>query len=242
MLFANRMPVLRLPVGADAPGDEAEHMAGQMRDLHPGRNEEARVVRQALQVAFARGAVPADEGVAVRALPRRRTEQHTGHRASVPVPHEVADILADRVALSEVVLVRQQSMEQARIGRAGSGDAHLQRLQVAQRAADRLVRRRDRFGQPVAPPVGRRGAPRGQPQMPRPFQFQQQRARRHVLWAALRVTPVPTRAQFPAQARAIPFGMRVQQAANRPHVRLVEPPPLYDHDACHARTVRQTPR
>jgi hypothetical protein len=72
----HRMPVLGLPaclprqgtrrrqVGADAPGDQAQHMTGQMRHLHPARNEEARVVGQALQVAFARGATPAEEGVA----------------------------------------------------------------------------------------------------------------------------------------------------------------------------------
>ena len=67
--------------------------------------------------------------------------------------------------------------------------------------------------------------PGGQPKMSRPFQLQQQGARRHVLGLAFRVTPVPASAQFPTQTRAIPVRMRPQQAANRPHVRLVEPPP-----------------
>jgi hypothetical protein len=195
----HRMPVFRLPVGADAPGNQAEHMAGQMRHLHPAGNEEAGIVRQALQIAFARGAVPAEEGVAVRALPGRRSEQHARHRAAVPVAHQITDVLADCVALPQVVLVRQQPEEQARVGRARSDDAHAQRAQIAQCVAHRLPGRRHRFDPPIPVCVGRRRTPRGQVQMSGPLQFQQQRARRHVFRPAQRVAPVPAHAEFDAQ-------------------------------------------
>lgn len=39
-----------------------------MRHLAPNRNEQPRVAGQALQVAFACGAVPDDQGIAIRAL------------------------------------------------------------------------------------------------------------------------------------------------------------------------------
>ena len=132
------MSILGLPVGANPPGDQAQHMTGQMRDLDPAGNEKARVVGQPLQVAFARGAIPAEEGVAVRALPRRRAEQRAGHRTAVPVPDQIAEVLADRVAMAEVVITGQQAVEEPQVLRARRDDAHGQRQQVAQRAADRL--------------------------------------------------------------------------------------------------------
>ena len=217
-------------------------MTGQMRDLHPAGNEEAGVVRQALQIAFARGAVPAQEGVAIRALPGRRAEQGAGHRAFVPIPHQVAEVLADRVALPQVVLMGEQAVEQPRVRRARRNDAHAQRAQIAKGIAHRLLGRRHRFDPPIPVCVGRWRTPRGQVQMSGPLQFQQQRARRHVFGVALGVAPVPARAQFTAQARAVPVGLLGKLTAQPLDVRGFDLSPLHDHDACHAHTVRQTPR
>jgi len=46
------MPVLGLPVGANPAGDQTQHMASQMRNYDPGRDEKAGVVGQSLQVAL----------------------------------------------------------------------------------------------------------------------------------------------------------------------------------------------
>ena len=80
----------------------------------------------------------------------------------------------------------------------------------------------------------RPAAPRRQPDLSGPFQLQEQRARGHILGPALGVTPVPARAQFAAQARAVPVGIRAEQAANQIEVRLANCSPLNDLDAGHA--------
>jgi hypothetical protein len=71
----NRMPVLILPVRAQAPGNPAQDMAGQMRHSHPGQDEETGVVGQSRQMASARLRGPANEGVAGLALPGGRAKQ-----------------------------------------------------------------------------------------------------------------------------------------------------------------------
>ncbi len=88
------MPILGLPIGADAPGDQTQQMTRQMGHLHPAGNEKAGVVGQPLQVALARGAVPAEEGVANR-IARRSRRRHppvapsVGRRAA---PRRQADM------------------------------------------------------------------------------------------------------------------------------------------------------
>ncbi len=104
------MSILRLPVGTNASGNHPERIAGQVRDADPAGNEKTRIVRQAVQVAFARGAIPSDEGIAIGAFPRRGAEQGAGHDASAPVPRQIANILAHGVAVAEVVLVGKQAM------------------------------------------------------------------------------------------------------------------------------------
>jgi hypothetical protein len=64
-----------------------------------------------LQVVFARRSIPADKRIAIRTLPRRRSKQDTCHRSPLPIPHEVAEVLTDGSAVSEIVLVGQQVVE-----------------------------------------------------------------------------------------------------------------------------------
>jgi hypothetical protein len=45
----------------------------------------------------------------------------------MPVPHEAAEVFADRVAVSEVVLGGEPAVEQACVVRARRDDAHAQR-------------------------------------------------------------------------------------------------------------------
>src|ERR1017187_8865081 len=71
----NRMTVLSLPVTAQAPGDPAQDMAGQMRHSYPGQDEETGVVGQPREMAATPFRGPADEGVAGLALPGGRAKQ-----------------------------------------------------------------------------------------------------------------------------------------------------------------------
>ncbi|KFZ44118.1 hypothetical protein DS62_09960 [Smithella sp. SC_K08D17] len=89
------MPILGLPVVANASGQSRKQVAGQMRYRHPGQHQKARVVRQETEVCFPSGSSPTDPGIARRALPRRRAEQRTAHRPSRAVAHQIPDVLAD---------------------------------------------------------------------------------------------------------------------------------------------------
>jgi len=97
-------------------------MTGQMRDFDPGRYEKARVVGQPLQIALARGAIPAQEGVTISALPRRRPEERTRHGPAVPVAHQIPEVLAHRVAMPEVVVMGEQAVEKPQVFRSRRDD------------------------------------------------------------------------------------------------------------------------
>src|ERR1019366_6929032 len=115
----NRMTILILPVMAQAPGDPAQDMAGQMRHSHPGQDEETAVVGQSRQMAATRCRGPADEGVAGLALPGGRAKQETGYRTTVALAHQVFEILTDTVALAQVMITLKQELEQPSLRAAG---------------------------------------------------------------------------------------------------------------------------
>ena len=66
------------------------------------------------------------------------------------------------------------------------------------------------------------------------FQLQQQRAGRHVLDPALRVTPVPAVATFNAEPRPAPVRVFVEQSPDQTDVSTIQLPPLHHHNARHA--------
>src|ERR1035438_9686126 len=66
----NWLPILGLPVLADAPADLAQNVAGQMRHPDPGEDEKTRVVDDPSQLAGALQGTPANPLVPHRALPR----------------------------------------------------------------------------------------------------------------------------------------------------------------------------
>ena len=101
------MPILGLPVGANASGQSREQVAGQVRHGDPGQHQKARVVSQETEVRLPSAAIPADPGIARRALPRRRAEQRAAHRPSRAVAHQIPDVLAYRVAMAEIVIAAQ---------------------------------------------------------------------------------------------------------------------------------------
>jgi hypothetical protein len=86
---------------------------------------------------------------------------------------------------------------------------------------------------PIAETVGRRALARRQSDVTAPFQLQQERARRHILGAALRIAPAPASAKFLAQSGPAPVRMLNQQIPDQFDVRAAHLAPLHDHDACH---------
>src|ERR1017187_4977708 len=76
----DRVPVDAFPILRDLPGHAAQDVRSQVRDSDPWQNQKARVVGEEADVAPPSLAVPADEAVPARQVPRRRTpaRQATG--------------------------------------------------------------------------------------------------------------------------------------------------------------------
>ena len=66
------------------------------------------------------------------------------------------------------------------------------------------------------------------------FQLQQQRAGRHVLDPALRVTPVPAVAKFNAEPRPAPVRVFVEQSPDQTDVSTIQLTPLHHPNTRHA--------
>ncbi len=94
-------------------------MTGQMRHTHPRQNQKARIIRQPLQIAFPRRSLPADETVTVRAFPSCRPEQQAGQQPALTITDEIPEIFADGGTVSQIMMIREQTIEQSRGLRAG---------------------------------------------------------------------------------------------------------------------------
>ena len=76
-----------------------------------------------------------------------------------PVADQIPDVLAHGIAVAQVVVAGQQAVEEAQVSRCRRDDAHGQRPQLAQRAADRLGCGRNNRHAAIAEPVGRKPLP-----------------------------------------------------------------------------------
>ena len=85
----------------------------------------------------------------------------------------------------------------------------------------------------IAERVGRAALTRGQLDESTMLQFQQQRARRHVLDTTLAVAPVPQVAEFLAQPHAAPVPMLGHQPSDQPDLLGRNGSSLSDHALCH---------
>jgi hypothetical protein len=90
------------------------YLACQIRDHNPGQHEEAGIFGQPLEITFPRGAIPAEESVAVSAFPRNRAEQRARHWTAVPVADQIPQVLAHRIAVAEVVIAVEQTVDSCR--------------------------------------------------------------------------------------------------------------------------------
>lgn len=89
-------------------------MTGQMRHPDPGQDQEASVIGQQEQMAPALLGIPADPRVSPAGLPGGGTEQQTSQRPARTVPHQVLQVLADAIAMPQIVIALEQKLEQRR--------------------------------------------------------------------------------------------------------------------------------
>ena len=209
-------------------------MTGQVPHPHPRKDQEARVVRQQRKVAFTRGAIPADKGVAAAGFPRRRTKQHTGQQPSRTVADQDFEVLPHATLMTQIMVVMQQVVEQPQAGVPGVEPLDSKWTQSAQIRIDRgrIVSHRLRHGEST--PVGSSRAVAGrQPNLPEPFKLQQQRSGGHILQPPLAVAPVPPFAQLTRQSTTIPIRVVLQQPPDQPDVGRRDTTPLNDLSRIH---------
>ena len=86
-------------------------MTGQMGDVNPLGNQKPGVVRDPRQPRAARRNAPADKGVARLGLPGRRPEQEGAQESAARIADQVLEVFSDRVAQPQVVMLRDQALE-----------------------------------------------------------------------------------------------------------------------------------
>lgn len=169
--------------------------------------DEARIVRQQRQAAAAGARVPADEGVTRGGLPRGRAEQHTGQRTPVTVADQILQIGAHGVAQTQIVVARNQTVEQLGVCGARRGRSDAQGRQGAQPFADRRGLMGHGGMRAVAQRVGRDAAAGRQDQVAGALEFEQQIAAGHVAPLTRGPPPVPMPAKLARELRAAPLGV-----------------------------------
>ena len=211
----DRVTVELLPVGADPAGDAAQDMAGQMRNLDPGQDEEARVICQEMEMLPAHRRRPADEPVARSHVPRSGTPCQAGHWP-LPRIHHVLELFAHRLGVAQVMIALDQPVEQRLVGRA-THLPDLQRQKLSQRRRDRALVQQPVRRRPLA--MGeriRRRMPFGrQFDMPAPMQRQHQTPADHVAQRPVGLPPIPRFAQPGGELPSAGAGMLRDEPPNR---------------------------
>src|SRR5205823_1954100 len=94
------------PIQPQLPRRSRQDMARQMRNPHPGENQEAAVVHHAAKVLRTDGFTPSQIPVAWRHLPSGAGEQHTGQQAPRWDwgPDIVAQLRTIRYAIAQIVI------------------------------------------------------------------------------------------------------------------------------------------
>src|SRR6266516_185890 len=106
-----RLPILGLPVLADAPADLAQDMARQMQYPHPVENEKAGVVSDLSQQAGSLGCAPANPLISRRTLPSGRTKHHATQGAVQPITHPILQVLAHPAAIAQIMVAMQGGVQ-----------------------------------------------------------------------------------------------------------------------------------
>ena len=163
----------------------------------------------------AAGAVPPDIPIPIGTLPGRSAKEQAGQGAAMAIANQILQILSDRTAMPQIVIMTEQALKQSSLldpgGTADFGDDQWEHLgQATECRSARLQQRL--FGQPLVPhPIGRLLSTRWQNDRATCFQFQQQGPSGHVLELPHSVAPIPSPSYFLAQSTSTPVRMSGQQ-------------------------------
>lgn len=104
---SHRMAILPPPVGADPAGDPSQDVAGQMRHLRPGQEEEADVVCDPTQPLFTLGRCPSNGAVSIGHFPSSSPKPGHGQQPVGAVKDLIADVLPNRTLEAQIVVSPQ---------------------------------------------------------------------------------------------------------------------------------------
>src|SRR5436305_7226457 len=86
----------------------SQSVRGQVRDPHPRQYQKTRIVCDTANVAPPRLRTPTDVAVAAAEMTWRRTRRQTRDRPGTqraPRPHDILQMLADRLLIAQIVMV-----------------------------------------------------------------------------------------------------------------------------------------
>ena len=185
----DRVPIGTFPVWRQPASHAAEDVRGQVRRRHPGQNQKARVIGEETDVAPPRFAAPADVAVAAPQMTRRRTPRQA--RQWTPLrPHQIFQVLADRLLVPQVMVGFHQAVEQ-RLIRGAPHELDFNRAQRLKRHGQRRGVDQDRLwpGTPRPALPSDLTAHGRQLDLARPLQLQQQAAAYHVAQRSVGLFP-----------------------------------------------------
>ena len=193
------------PIGREPLRHVPEQVRGQVRHLHPRQDQKARIGGEEAQVRRRASALQPMKRSRSPSAPRGRSPREARHRA-VAGDDEILQVLADRLLVAEIVMLREQAVEEAFVRRA----ADLMEAERAQRPERRLDgtrvdqdRRRACARSPGLPGGPLRGR---EVNMAGAMQPQEQAAADRIAGRPIRLPPLPGLAQregqrAPAEAR-----------------------------------------
>src|SRR5580658_8816772 len=86
-----------------------------MRHPHPGQNQEPCVVSHEADVAPPRFGGPAYVAIAAAQMTRRRTPRHAGDGSCLR-PHQILQMLAHGLLITQIVVMLNEAVEQRLVG------------------------------------------------------------------------------------------------------------------------------
>src|SRR6516162_6781501 len=109
------MTIEVLPVLGDAHGHAAQNVGSQVLHLDPGQNQEPCVVSQEANIAPPGFRTPADVAIAGTQMTWRTRPSQASNRSQLS-PHQILEVLANRLLIAKVMVLFQQAVKQRLLG------------------------------------------------------------------------------------------------------------------------------
>ena len=94
-----------MPIGADAAGDPGKNVTGQMGNPHPGQDKEPHIVCHKLEIVFALGWCPPDEGIPRRGFPCCGAKQKARQWPPLRIMDKIFEVFPDRTSVPQVMIL-----------------------------------------------------------------------------------------------------------------------------------------